>query len=125
MPKKKPIKSMKFGDMHYGQWFREHGGDRRFVKVQNVLPSGIRVIYRSFAIESIPEGEDARHAIPGHPCLHFNAVDQDGIPGSCPDWLEFEIIDSPFEQRVHHHGESIVSGCCACHSHKSEGTSGR
>lgn len=98
------MKLMKFGDMHYGQWFREANGDRRFVKLQNVLPSGIKVIYRSFEIESIPEGEDARHAKPGKAIPgNLNAVDQDGIPGSCPDWLEFEIIDSPFEQKVHHH----------------------
>jgi hypothetical protein len=105
------MKLMKFGDMHYGQWFREANGDRRFVKLQNVLPSGIKVIYRSFEIESIPEGQDARHAKPGQACscLHFNAVDQDGIPGSCPDWLEFEIIDAPFPQRIHNHVESSHS----------------
>lgn len=117
------IKAMKFGEMHYGQWFRELNGDRRFVKLQHVLPSGIKVIHRTF---ERGEGEDARFAkagtaIPGN----FNAVDQDGIPGCCPDWLEFEIIDSPFEQKVHHHGESIDGGCCACHSHKSEAENGR
>ena len=56
-------KHMKFGDMHFGQWFKR--GDRVFVKMQNILPSGIKVIYRSFEIESIPEGSDARHAVPG------------------------------------------------------------
>jgi hypothetical protein len=118
---------MKFGDMHYGQWFKECGGDRVFVKIQNVLPSGIRVMYRKFTIASIPNGEDARHAIPGDDItgLAPNAIDQDGIPGSCPDWLEFEIIDPPFEQKVKHHGESIVGGCCACHTHKSEEADGR
>lgn len=95
---------MKFGDMPYGQWFKEIGRDRVFVKLQNILPSGIKVIYRSFEIASIPEGHDARHAVPGPACscLHFNAVDQDGQPGSCPDWLEFEIIKPPVKQRYKH-----------------------
>ncbi len=95
--------------------------------MQDVLPSGIRVIYRSFEIESIPAGQDARHAKPGQSCsvLHFNAIDQDGVPGSCPDWLEFEIIEPPFKQEVKHDTKRANSGCCACHTHPSQTANGR
>jgi hypothetical protein len=114
MPRKKPTKYMKFGDMHFGQWFKR--GDRVFIKMQNILPSGIKIIYRSFEIASIPEGDDARHAVPGSSCssLHFNAIDQDGIPGSCPDHVEFEVIDSPVKQTYKHEGDSILAGCRIC-----------
>ena len=97
---------VKFGDMPYGTWFKEDRAKnaRVFVKMQNILPSGIRVVYKSFEIVSIPEGDDARHAETGRCCssLHFNAIDQDGIPGSCPDFVEFVIVKPPFKQSIKH-----------------------
>ena len=88
---------VKFGDMPWGTWFKESRAKnaRVFIKLQNTLPSGIRVVYDSFEISSIPEGKDARYAITGVCCtkLHLNVVDENGTPGSCPDWVEFEIIE--------------------------------
>lgn len=92
---------MKFSDMHYGQWFKEvrNKNARIFIKLQNILPSGTPVIYNSYAAEdylNTKKGEKLN----SYP---FNSVDIDGIPACCPDWLEFEIIESPFPQRVKHH----------------------
>lgn len=103
----KPGDVIKFGDMPQGTWFKD-GGGRVFIKMQNTLPSGIKVVYKSFEIVSIPEGDDARHAVIGRCCtsLHLNAVDQDGIPGSCPDFVPFTIVKPPFKQRVKH-GQSL------------------
>jgi len=55
--KKKIPVIQKFGEMRYGQWFREHREagavlarpePRVFVKLQNILPSGIPVVYDAF-----------------------------------------------------------------------------
>lgn len=98
---------MKFGDMHYGQWFKEVGrkNARVMLKLQNVLPSGMKVAYDTLEVDYIPEGEDSRRAVtkpgPLH-CNHFNAVDVDGIPCCCPDFVEFRTIASPFPQKVKH-----------------------
>lgn len=99
--KKKKVIKQKFGDMHYGQWFKECGGDRRFIKMQHILPSGITVSYQTVSKD---DQECGGNVIPKGKMIHpeLNAVDIDGIPGRCPDWLEFELIDPPFPQRVKH-----------------------
>ena len=93
------MNTMKFGEMSAGQWFREINGNRVFIKLQNRLPSGIEVVYDAF--EPVNTTDDRRHVKTGSRInsLHYNAVDQDGIPGSCPDWIEFEVIEAPVEQR--------------------------
>jgi hypothetical protein len=91
---------MRFGDMPYGTWFKTFARKPRiFIKMQNILPSGRNVVYKSFEVVDIPEGQDSRHALTGACCtfLHLNAIDTDGVPGSCPDWLEFDTIDNPFK----------------------------
>lgn len=97
---------MKFGDMPYGQWFRETGNKRdrrRFIKLQNILPSGIEMEYRTFCTKdkSYPDGSPMCDA---GKLLHtgINAIDIDGIGARCPDWVVFELIKPPFKQRVQH-----------------------
>ncbi len=105
MPKKK---IMKFGEMRYGQWFRELRPDkpRVFVKLQNILPSGIQVLHMKKVAKDhfFPSGEQMAKAgeiIPGY----HNAIDVDGIPATCPDWVEFEVIKAPFKQDYPEHNQ--------------------
>jgi hypothetical protein len=91
------MKKQKFAEMRYGQWFKI--GDQVWVKLQNVLPSGIRVEYHGFVAEdwtldhlSAKKGDRTSKK-------PFNAVGVEGIPGCVPDWLECVLIKSPFLQR--------------------------
>ena len=104
---KEPV-IQKFGEMRYGQWFRERRekDPRVFVKIQNILPSGIQILHQSVVARDhyFPEGQpmakkgDVKRG-------YYNAIDQDGIPGCCPDWVEFELIDSPFKQDYPNHNQ--------------------
>ena len=96
----------KFGEMRYGQWFREmrDKNPRVFIKIQNILPSGIQVLHlmkiaRDHFCENGLQMAKAGELINSY----YNAIDQDGIPACCPDWVEFEIIDSPFPQQYPKH----------------------
>lgn len=78
MPIPQP-KTLKFGAMYWGQRFQDNHG-RKFIKLQHILPSGLTQKY----FRKVDESE--QH-------LEFNAVDDRGTPGRCPDWLEFELLD--------------------------------
>lgn len=103
---------MKFGEMRYGQWFRECGGNnpRIFVKLQNILPSGIPIVYDAFVARDHDldgDGKNIQQKGRKTNSMHFNAVDIDGIPGCCPDWIPFELIECPFKQRHHDQGRNL------------------
>jgi hypothetical protein len=95
-PKPAPGALIEFGAMPYGTWFTD--GSRTFVKLQDVLPSGIRVCYDSFEVEADDEA-DSREVTAGRRAssMHYNAVDTRGIPGCCPDWLKFRVVADPFD----------------------------
>lgn len=101
------MQCQKFGEMKYGQWFKEcRSNPRIFVKIQNILPSGISVLHISKVAENAYYKDGTLMAekdelISGH----FNAIDSCGIPARCPDWLEFELIDSPFKENENEHGK--------------------
>ena len=77
---------MQFGDMVQGTHFKEGNGKRKFIKLQNVLPSGLsQKTYRSV----IRDDSDVKKYI------ECNSIDYDGIHSTCPDWLEFEVIKEP------------------------------
>lgn len=104
--KKKERIVQKFGEMRYGQWFqecRDNGTPRVFIKIQNILPSGIQVLHLAKVARdhSYPDGTPMAKA-GEYINSYYNAIDIDGIPGCCPDWLEFELIDPPFKQRHNH-----------------------
>lgn len=103
------MKLMKFGEMRYGQWFREGGKDRRtFIKIQNILPSGIQIIHKSVVARDHFYDNGEKMATKGEVTSYFNAIDQDGVLACCPDWVEFEIIKSPVKQRhKHNHGANL------------------
>lgn len=70
-----------FRDIPQGSHFEDKGG-RRFIKVAFILPSSLKqILYRE---------------VEGHR-LPFNAIDYDGVPGNCPDWLPFKIIPMPLD----------------------------
>lgn len=105
---KRPYNIMKFGEMPYGQWFRELRSDdpRVFVKIQNVLPSGIQVLYMKKVAKdhfflSGEKMDSGGKIINGY----FNSIDLDGIPGTCPDWVEFELIDPPYGHKQIEHSQ--------------------
>lgn len=96
MPKKKKV--MKFGDMKQGQLFRELRDEnpRSFIKLQHTLPSGFKVEYHMFGQKKQDqrwfEG-DAGKDLDAKSERTFNAVDMQGIMATCPDWVEFEVLD--------------------------------
>lgn len=92
----------KFGELHYGQWFTT--GKDVYVKLQHKLPSGIPVVYNSFAAKDcgIHLGEPITQKGQQLNSKPFTAVDVDGIPGCVPEWLEVELIESPFPQHIKH-----------------------
>lgn len=78
-----------FKDIKSGEKFTELSGRRTFIKLQDTLPSGIKVEYGSFC------KEDCQFAKKGdHITSKFNSIDENGIPGNCPDWLEFDVIEN-------------------------------
>lgn len=83
---------LKFGDMPYGTIFHEHGKFghvRRFIKVQDFLPSGLKSINYRRAVGVIGDREYKEE---DQPLLPFNSVDLDnGCTANCPDWLEFVV----------------------------------
>jgi len=99
--KKKNIQ--KFGDMPYGTWFKElrdEGEPRIFLKIQNILPSGVQVVHESMvAKDLISEKGEVISKAGKRFGTYFNAVDIDGITACCPDWIPFEVIEPPFKQR--------------------------
>ena len=76
---------MKFGDMPQGTHFKELNGHRKFIKLQNMLPSGLRQI-----TQRVVWNVDGTLSEP----ISCNSVDYRGIHARCPDWLEFEVIDA-------------------------------
>ena len=78
---------MKFGDMAPGTHFVD-GHDRKFIKLKLESACGHKFkatrIWDGVIIEGIPSNNDT-----------FNAVDYEGIGGKCPDWVMFEIIETP------------------------------
>lgn len=96
------MNKMKFGDMKSGQWFREIRGDgkekRIFVKLQNVLPSGIKVAGTTRVTEDRFYASGEKMATRGEIFGEYNSIDSQGVPGRCPNWLEFELLDNPFER---------------------------
>ena len=93
--KKKVIK--KFGDIHQGKMFQELRDEnpRKFVKLQHTLPSGIKVEYHMFAqkIQDERWKDEAGKDLDAKVDRHFNAVDMNGIMATCPDWVEFEVLE--------------------------------
>ena len=83
---------LKFGDMPYGTIFHEYGKvgkPRRFIKVQDFLPSGLKSINYRRAVGVIGDREYKEE---DQPLLPFNSVDLDnGCTANCPDWLEFVV----------------------------------
>ena len=69
---------MKFGDMAQGTHFESDG--RKFIKLQNTVPSGRSKIYY-FKIDDFQDS--------------FNAIDYNGITAKCPEWCEFLVIEHP------------------------------
>ena len=67
---------MKFEDMPSGTHFKD-GHDRKFIKLQNPIPSGL---IRTYFFKS------------GDFTDTFNSVDYKGCTGKCPGWCVFEII---------------------------------
>ena len=88
----KEAKILKFGDMPYGTIFHEHGAlgnPRRFIKVQDFLPSGLKSINYRRAVGAIGDKEYKEE---DQPLLPFNSIDLDtGCTANCPDWLEFVV----------------------------------
>lgn len=75
---------LKFEDIPYGSIFQEGGGRRKFIKVQDILPSGL--ISNNYRRVTNPDGTISAP-------LPFNAVDLNtGCTANCPDWLEYEIV---------------------------------
>jgi hypothetical protein len=81
MPKEKIC--MKFGEMPYGTHFKEVNGHRKFIKLQDVLPSGL--FQKSGRVVKNEDGSFSN-------LIECNSIDYDGIHAKCPDWLEFEIL---------------------------------
>ena len=100
-------KIMKFGDMRYGQWFRElRPNPRVFIKIQNILPSGIQVLHQKIVARDAFYQDGTPMAKAGEEIGgYYNAIDQDGIPGCCPDWVEFEAIKPPYKQHLKDHNQ--------------------
>lgn len=81
---------MKFGDIPYGTIFRENRSNpRRFIKIQDVLPSGLKSFnYR----RSSGKIGDTEYKEEDQPLIPFNSVDLDsGCTAKCPDWLEYVV----------------------------------
>lgn len=81
---------MKFGDIPYGTIFRENRSNpRRFIKIQDVLPSGLKSSnYR----RSSGKIGDTEYKEEDQPLIPFNSVDLDsGCTAKCPDWLEYVV----------------------------------
>lgn len=82
---------LKFSDMPYGTTFHENkfGKPRRFIKVQDFLPSGLKIMNyrRSFGKTGTLEFKEENQ-----PLIPFNSVDlDDGCTANCPEWLEFVV----------------------------------
>lgn len=72
-------------DMHYGTHFEELGPKpRKMIKLQNILPSGIKIWWRVLDVDGEFLYAD-----------HFNAVDYNGIGCRCPDFVLFRVIRLP------------------------------
>lgn len=74
------MKTIAFKDIPQGSHFMEVSGRRKFVKMQNVFPSGVKID----GYATIVDGKQIKK-------LH-NAVDYDGIAACCPDHVEFILI---------------------------------
>lgn len=96
MPKKKKI-IKKFEDIKPGQMFQElrDVNPRKFIRLQHTLPSGIKIEYHVFAQPIQDErwkDEAGKHLYANH-TRRFNSVDMNGIMATCPDWVEFEVLE--------------------------------
>lgn len=82
---KQKYKSLQLQEMPYGTHFRD--GRRKFIKVQDFLPSGLSI----FNYTHIPPTEIAGKLIEKTEC--FQMVDlESGCTGRCPGHVPFDII---------------------------------
>lgn len=73
---------MKFKDIPQGTHFVDDRG-RRFIKLQNILPSTERPEYFMRVVD--PNGYK-------YPDVSFNSIDYNGISATCPDWVDYTIL---------------------------------
>lgn len=76
-------------DMHYGTHFSDLSiRPRHMIKLQDVLPSGLKCRWENFISgENYPEQKCSRD--------YINAVDYNGIPCTCPDFVKFTVTRLP------------------------------
>jgi hypothetical protein len=93
--KKKVIK--KFEDIKPGQMFQELRDEnpRKFIRLQDTLPSGIKIEYHVFGqpVQDEHWKDEAGKDLYLKDTRRFNSVDTKGIMATCPDWVEFEVLE--------------------------------
>lgn len=78
-------------DMHYGTHFQD-GGGRKMIKLQDVLPSGLKCRWENF-ISGVCSDKVYTEQPSGR--NYINAVDYLGIACTCPDFVKFKVIKLP------------------------------